>query len=609
MSVFAAMPRLAPIFVLVTLSALVPHIGVAASWADPAKVLRIALSTDISGLDPAATQDVSAHMIEDRIFDTLYTWGYLARPYRFVPSVAQGMPDISSDGLTWTIRLKQGIYFADDPAFAGVRRELIAADFVYSWKRLADPRIRSPNVNLIDGKLAGLDAAIAHARVSGRFDYDAEVAGLRAIDRHTLQIRLLERDYTFLESLNATALSAVAREVVERYADASGRVMENPVGTGPYRLKNWQRSRRVLLEANPGFREVRFPQAAPTADATTRAMAVAMKDAHIPQIGIVDFAVVEESQPRLLMLNAGALDILAIPTDLTPAVIDRSDRLLPEYAKRGFALHRGLDPAVSFAFFNMDDPVVGGYTPARIALRRAICSAYNVADEIRVLRNGQGVLATQPIPPDFAGHVRGFKGVVHYNPAHARTLLDRFGYRDRDGDGYREAPDGKPLLLQMATETLSISRRYDELWQRSLVAVGIRMEFQAQTLQELAKASRAGHLQMRKLSLYSDSADGFMQFFHGPNAGTINHARFRNSQFDALVLQSRGILEGPGRDKLYEEMTRLVAAYSPWCPTVFPIRNTVVAPRMRGFMRNVHHLIPPWQYLDIDLGVRTGARP
>jgi oligopeptide transport system substrate-binding protein len=609
MPVFAG--KLRPILasMLIASSAMVPHLGSAATWADPSKVLRVSLPSDITGLDPAATQDLYSNAVEARIFDALYVWDYLERPYRFVPSVALGMPEVSSDGRTWIIRLKPGIFFDDDAVFVGEKRELTAGDFVYSWKRLVDPRLRSPSADLLEGKLAGLDVAIARAKASGRFDYDAEIAGLRAIDRHTLQIQLVEPDYSFLASLNDTALRAVAREVIEKYADAGGRVMDHPVGTGPYRLKDWQRGRRILLEANPGFREERFPPAPAAADDATKAIAAAMKDKRLPQIGVIDLAVVEESNPRLLMFSAGELDLIDIPGDLAPKMIDGANRLLPEYVNRGVDLQRATELTVTFAYFNMEDPVVGGYTPDRIALRRAICSAYNVDDEIRVLRNGQGIPATQPIPPDVAGHVRGFKGFAPYDPAVARALLDKFGYRDRDGDGYRDLPDGKPLVVHMSTQTSPVYRRYDELWQRSLKAVGIKVDFQVQNFPELFKSAHAGQLQFWTLAWTADTADDFMKLFYAPNAGAGNLARFRNSQFDALYRQSRRTPEGPGREELYSKMTAMLAAYTPWCTNAFRISNTVVASRIRGYKKNAHYLIPPWQYLDIETAPQKLPRP
>ncbi len=306
---------------------------------------RIAFPIDVSGLDPAGTQETYATLVEQRIFDALYVWDYLARPYRFVPSIATGMPEISADGRVWTIRIRPEIYFADDPAFGGKKRELTAADFVYAWKRMVDPRVRSPNSDLLEHKIVGLDAAAAKAKSSGRFDYDAEIQGLRATDRYTLRLELIEPDYTFLELLDSAALRAVAREVIEKYADASGRAMHHPVGTGPYRLKEWQPGHRIILEANPGYRDERFPPAPANADAAIKAVAESMKGKRLPQIGRIEIAIIEETNPRLLMFNAGQLDMLEVPGDVAPKMIDGKGNLLPEFAARGIRLERATELA------------------------------------------------------------------------------------------------------------------------------------------------------------------------------------------------------------------------------------------------------------------------
>jgi len=363
---------LRPVLIALLALALAPVApqSVAADWADPAKVLKLAFPIDVSGLDPAGTQETYATLVEQKIFDALYVWDYLARPYRFVPSIATGMPEISADGRVWTIRIRSGIYFADDPVFAGKKRELTAADFVYAWKRIVDPRVRSPNSDLLEHKIVGLDAAVEKAKSSGRFDYDAEVQGLRAADRYTIKLELIEPDYTFLEILDSAALRAVAREVIEKYADASGRAMRNPVGTGPYRLKEWQPGHRIILEANSGYRDARFPPAPANADAAIKAVVDSMKGKRLPQIGRIEFAIVEETNPRLLMFNAGQVDMLDVPGDVAPKMIDSRGNLLPEFTARGIRLERATELAVTFAYFNMEDPVVGGHSPEKIALRR-----------------------------------------------------------------------------------------------------------------------------------------------------------------------------------------------------------------------------------------------
>ena len=574
--------------------------GFAADWADPAKVLKLAFPTDVSGLDPAGTQETYASVVEARIFDALYQWDYLPRPFRFVPSVATGMPEISADGRVWTIRIRSGIYFTDDPVFAGKKRELTAADFVYAWKRIVDPRVRSPNSDLLEHKIVGLDAAVAKAKSSGRFDYDAEIQGLRAADRYTIKLELIDPDYTFLQILDNSALRAVAREVIEKYGDSSGRAMQHPVGTGPYRLKEWQAGHRIILEANPGYRDERFPPAPANADSGVKAVADSMKGKRLPQIGRIEIAIVEETNPRLLMFNAGQVDMLDVPGDVAPKMIDGKGNLLPEFAARGIRLERATELAVTFSYFNMEDPVVGGYSPEKVALRRAICSAYNLPDEIRVIRNGQALPATQPIPPDVEGHVPGYKGLSPYDPATARALLDKFGYRDRDGDGFRELPDGRPLAIRQTSLVGAVYRQYDELWLKSMREIGIRMDFQVQTFPEAFKAAHVGQIQFSGFGWNGDIADDFMRLFYGPYAGAGNLSRFRNAEYDALYDKSRRTADTAERNKIYEAMTKIVSAQAPWCTNAYRISNTVVAPQIRGYRKNVHYFLTPWEYLDTD---------
>src|SRR5206468_4813721 len=358
---------------------------------------------------------------------SLYRYDYLARPYKVIPNTAAGLPEISSDGLTWTIKVRPGIYFTDDAAFKGKKRELAAADYVYSWKRLLDPKLRSINAQIFDDRLFGAKAAIEAAKKTGKFDYDAAFEGAQAVDRYTIRLKLNYPAYDLLGDLTSSGAAAVAREVVTAYGDPSGWVMEHPVGTGPYYLKSWRRAQQVVLEANPAFRELRFPE---RSQADDRAMLAEMRGKKLPVIGRIEIAIIEESNPRLLAFERGELDYIVIPTDLVPKVLN-GDKLKPEYAARGIAHLRGVQPTVVYTYFNMEDPVVGGYTPDKIALRRAIGMGYDVAEYIRVILKGRGVPSSAPIPPDVAGYDPKLRNNAQlYDPAAARALLDRFGYKD-----------------------------------------------------------------------------------------------------------------------------------------------------------------------------------
>ena len=588
---------------LCALSTLGAHAQGTAKWADPAKVLRVAIMIAETGFDPQVGQDLYSGTIMSAMFEPLYAYDYLARPHRIVPRTAEALPEISADGLTWKIRIRKGIHFADDPVFKGVKRELTAHDYVYALKRLVDPKVRSPNVFIVRGKFVGLSEAVAKA--GGKLDYDAEIEGLRALDRYTLQLKFVDADYTFLPFLTSTQTAAVAREVIDAYGDASGWAMANPVGTGAFRLTEWRRGQKIVLDANPNYREEYFPALPANPDAEARAAFAAMKGKRLPQVGRVEVSVIEESNPRLLAFNSRALDMVDVPRDLVSRALDDQNRLLPAYAGDGVTLQRVPEAGLAFfALFNMNDPVVGGYTSERIALRRALLMGYNVGDMIKVGLLGQGAIANQPIPPEVPGHVAGIKNSTPYDPALARTLLDKFGYKDRDGDGFRELPDGKPLTLTMGSAPTGENRIRDELWLKNMRAIGIRIEYLHQKWPDLLKMLRAGQLQMWQVSWSATSADSFMELAYGPNGGESNFAFFKNAEYDDLFRQSRRVKSDAERDKLYARMTEIVAAYAPMGGGIYRIENTLAQPWIKGYKKSSFRTLP-WRFVDID---RTGLK-
>jgi ABC-type transport system substrate-binding protein len=566
--------------------------------ADMSKTLRVAFPVAETGFDPQAIGDEYSDAICRAIFDPLYRYDYFARPVRIVPNTADGMPEIADGGRTYTIKVKPGIYFASDPAFGGKKRELTAADYVYSIKRILDPKVRSYDLYLLENRLVGADEALARARKSGSLDYDEKIEGLQALDRYTLRIRFLKPEYSFQWWLATRDLAAVAREVVEKYGDASHRVMENPVGTGPYKLKSWVRAQKIVLEANPDFRDMRYP-APTTGDPADAVVAKGLVGQKLPIVGNVEVTIVEEPQPRLLTFDTGRADYLSVPVTLATNVLD-NDRLKPEFAKRGVVLHRGIEPSLAFFFFNMDDAVVGGYTPVKIALRRAMSLGYDRDAAIRLLQYGQALPASQPIPPTLFGHDPRTTARGVYDPAAARALLDKFGYRDRDGDGFRENPDGSPLTVVKASTPDTQSRASDELWKRNMDAIGIRITFLKNKWPELNKMSETGKLQMWGLGWISAIPDGdaYYSYLYSPNIGTSNDARLRLPEYDKLYEQAHTLPDGPERTALFRKLTALIDGYAPWIMADYPYYNWLVQPWLRGYKTNpfVRH---QWEYYDV----------
>lgn len=569
--------------------------------ADPGKVLRVTLRAAETGFDPQVYNDLYSGYVVRGIFDPLFRYDYLSRPHAIVPNTAAAIPE-SKDGREWLIRIRPGIHFADDPVFKGRKRELTAQDYVYSWKRILDPKLRSPNLELFDGKIVGMDEVVKRAKATGAFDYDAPVEGMQAVDRYTIRLKLNFPWWDLLADLTSGPTSAVAREVVEAYRDASGWVMAHPVGTGPYRLAKWQRGQKIVLEASPTFRGLPFVASNDPAD---RELNARFEGKTFPRIGRVELHVLEESQPRMLSFEKGDIDYLDVPTDFVPKVITPDGKLTPRYAAAGVLLERGLQPSIVYTFFNMEDPIVGGYTREKIALRRAIGMAYNAEEEIRVIRQNQGQFANMPSPPGTTGFDAKFIANSGYDPEGAKALLDRFGYKDRDGDGFRELPDGKPLVLRRGTSPSALERQYDELWARNMAAVGLRMEMVTQKWPDMLKMARGGQIQIWQLANTATTTEGLGIYglLYGPNAGLSNLARFRLPEFDKLYDEARRVPDGPVRNRMIGELARMVAAYAPWKLTAYRIENVVVYPWVVGFKYNPFNQ-HPWQYLDLDL-----ARP
>jgi len=568
--------------------------------ADPNKVLRIAFPTQETGFDPVRVSDLYSATINEAIFERLLTYDYLARPAKVVPMIAETMPEVTDNGKTYLFKIRRGIYFTPDPAFKGVKRELTAEDFVYTFKRHADPVNRSPWYFMVEGKIEGLDELTEAAKKSGKFNYNAVVPGAVALDKYTLRFKLKQPDFLFMYTLAHSHFGAMAREVVEAYGDDA---QAHPVGTGPYVLREWKRGTKITLEANPDYRGFTW-DFQPMDDAWDRQVVKAMRGKAMPQIGRVEISIIEEDQSRWLAFNQKELDWLALPATFRPQVFDAANKLKPEWAEQGVSLYRAIDPDIGYTFFNFRDPIVGGFAKEKIALRRAIIMGYLLEEEIRIIRKYQAVQAQMPVPVGVVGHDPHYRSINQYDPALANKLLDYFGYK-KGADGYRMLPDGKPLVLRMATQGTALDREFNELWRKSMDAIGLRMEFDISKFADNLKATKACKLMMWQAAWIADYPDGdnFMQLLYGPNTGQSNNGCYESKSFDALYVKSRALpTDSRERSLLFLEMTRQMEVDGAWSLQTSRERNQLIRPWVKGYKK---HPILNAEFLYMDLEPRT----
>ncbi|MFO1312810.1 MAG: ABC transporter substrate-binding protein [Burkholderiales bacterium] len=568
-----------------------------AQAADPAKRLRLVVN-DIDSLDPQQWQSASANDVGYGIFEALYDWDYLASIPDLAPRTAAALPEISADGKVWTVRLKPGILFTDHPAFGGKPRELTAQDYVYSMKRELDPNLRRGGSALMTNLVAGMRPLVDAARQPGaKLDYDAPVEGLRALDRHTLQFRLNAPNYAamrvFLQST-----TAVAREVVEAL---KGDIQAQPVGTGPYRLKEWRQGSRILLEANPGYRTLSFPQ---SADPAVAGLVGEMRGKPLPQVGTVELAIIEEMQPRVLSLQRGELDIAMLRGSGAQALM-RNGTLDPALASRGVRRDT-YHYTTRMAIFNMEDPVVGGFSKEHVALRRAIASSLDIAKMVSVVYGGQAAPANQILARGSSGFDPARAARKGADRAAANALLDRFGYGKRDGQGFRLAPDGKPLVLTMLTFTGTQWREMQALWKQDMDAIGVRMEFRTMPTTDVFKEITQGKYQVALYGLTSSPTGLDLLSLHGKEPGSANPTRFRFEPYDQALERFMFASTEPARLVEARTMNEIVDNYAPVIPMVVELETAFIQPWVQGF-RGSPYITYYYQYLDVDLQKRKAA--
>ncbi|NRF69255.1 bicyclomycin resistance protein [Aquincola sp. S2] len=590
---------------LAVLGAAAANAGEAAAAPGP-KILRVAFAAAETSLDPAKIVDSYSRALTAHIFEAPYRYDHLARPYRIKPNLADGMPEVSPDFKVWTVKLRRGIRFADDPAFKGQPRELVAQDVVYSMKRIFDPAVKSPVVGgMLSTGFVGLKALRDDAIEQKKpFDYDREVEGMKALDRYTVRFTLETPRPRLIETLAAPDLfGAVAREVVEHYGSE---IDAHPVGTGPFRLKQWRRSSLIVLERNPQFREELYDGEPAADDAEAQALLQQFKGRRLPLVDEVHVAIINESQPRWLSFLNGQVDLLApqanaVPSDFFGIAMPRG-KLAPNLAKQGIIGKLNVNADSGLTFFNMEHPLIGGYAPEKVALRRAISLAYDVRREIQLARRGAAVPAQSPVVPHTSGYDPAFKSEMSdFDPARARALLDLYGYLDRDADGWRELPDGSALQLEMATQPEQRNRTFDELWKKAMDKVGLRIRFVTGEWPENLKAARAGKLMMWQLGSSATSPDGQQALarLYGPETGSQNMSRFKLPAFDRLYERMQQLPDGPEREALFLEAKRLAVAYMPWKFHVHRLEADVWHPWVIGFRRPLFWY-EWWHFVDID---------
>lgn len=621
-----------------------------------ANVVYSAFAERPKHLDPARSYSANEAEFTGQIYEPPLQYHFLKRPYELIPLTAESVPharyydatgrrlpdDAPSADIVesvYEIRIRPGIRYQPHPAFARDTagryryhvlraedmadkrqiadfpyvgtRELVAADYVYQIKRLADPRNSSPIFGLMSEHIVGLrelgktlEKAL-QARPGRTLDLDAfALSGAEAVDRYTYRIRIKGKYPQFLYWLAMPFFAPVPWEAEVFYAqpgmsDRNLTLDWQPVGTGPFYLAENDPNRRMVLKRNPHFHGETYPAEGEAGDAAAGLLVDAGKP--LPLIDGAVFTLEKETIPYWNKFLQGYYDSSGISSDSFDQAIQFSaggdPQLTDSMREKDIRLVTTVATSLWYVGFNMLDPVVGGLAPERQKLRQAISIALDYEEFVSIFLNGRGIPAQGPIPPGIFGHVDGVAGlnpyvyrahdgkVVRRSLDDARRLLAEAGYPNG-----RNARTGEPLVLYFDTMASGPDSKSRLDWiKKQLDGINVQLVVRGTDYNRFQDKMRKGNAQLFEWGWNADYPDpeNFFFLLYGPNRkvgkGGENTANYENPEFDRLFERMKDMENGPERQVVIDRMLEIVRRDSPWIfafyPKAFALRH--------AWMRNV----------------------
>ncbi len=587
-------------------------IAVTSVAASGQKVAKFPIRSDgPKSLDPIHGSTQYDDQICSQVYETLLQWKYLVRPLTLEPLLLSEMPKdtMNADGTqTWRCTLRKGVKFQDDPCFAdGKGRELRVDDVFYSWKRAADPVNQFENVRFFDGIVVGFSEfmeAQKKAVAAGKdFDYAASIAGLKKISDYEFEITLTKPVFRFMYNLSQFQLAIVPREAVEKYKTEFA---VHPVGTGPFIIKegDWKPGQRVILTRNPTYHEAVYPgelPADPKLAERDRSLGFDKPAGQkLPMLDRIEVSFWVQEQPMWLDFNAGKLDFTQVPSEyFDTAFVKRTRKLRSEYAQKGVVDHADLLLDFIFRGFNMEDPLVGGYSEDKKALRQALSLAFDSAQLNEKFYNGINYVYDGPIPDGLDGYPKGGDAPVSYRgpdiPA-AKELLAKAGYPDG------KDKNGQQLVIEFYTSRGGNQEEQMQAEQRFADAIGVKLNphlLDFSELDESVKKKKASMFSYAWGSDYPDAENNLMLFYSKAASPGPNSFNYSRPEYDAMYEKLVVMKPGEERTKLIEQMRDMLIEDCAFYGSMGRTRFYLVQPWMKNFKptENFHNWM---KYVDID---------
>ncbi|WP_044282711.1 ABC transporter substrate-binding protein [Candidatus Amoebophilus asiaticus] len=548
------------------------------------KVLYTANEAQIKTLDPAQAEDHYSNREVAKVYEGLLEFHYLKKPFELTPNLAEEMPEVSADQLVYTFKIRRGVKFHDNPCFPnGKGRELTAHDFVYSFKRLADPKLQAKNFWLINNNLKEVNAWRERYADAIQANYDEEIEGVKAIDRYTLQFTLTRPNPQFLYFLGMSGCYVVPREAVEHYGME---FTNHPVGTGAFMLEAFNpQDSKLVYRKNPTFRDKRFPSE--SIEEYKHMLAYAGKQ--LPFVDKIVTYILTEAQPKWLKFKKGDLDIIDITKDKIALDVVRNGELIPDLKEKGINLYSVAELSTTYVVMNCANPLFKD----NLKLRQAMALAFDKEGYNKLFHNNTAVVAQSTVPPGLAGYREDYINPYGiYDIEKAKQYLAEAGY-----------PEGKGLPeLTLDAGPDAELRLKGEFFQKCMAKIGVRIKVVGNIFPELIKKINNQATMLHSISWSADypDAQNFFMLLYGPYQPGGIGSNLNDSAYDALYEKAVAMLDSPERTRLYEQLNEMIAEKTPFICTVhFPHTGLQHGWVKNYCWSNFHYGTE--QYFDIDL--------
>ncbi|MBT6325060.1 MAG: hypothetical protein HOJ35_03765 [Bdellovibrionales bacterium] len=561
-------------------------IGCNSTTNDPITKNLNQISGAIDHLDPQVSTGLAASMQIAKSYESLMETHPYDPPFKILPNLAEEHPLISEDGLTYTFKIKKKIFYHNSPCFKS-KRELIAEDFVTTFKRISDPRLVSPHFNYWSKIIVGLDNWHQKNLKLNKTNYSTPLIGVYAKSKYELVIKIKNYDYYFTNLLTSPTTSPIPIEAVNYYDNNFSDVM---IGTGPFRLTKYVRKSKLEFSKNTNFRSKYFPS---TSAPQHKKIINNYKGKKVPFLDKINVTITNESQTAWLNFLKGKADYLEVPKDNYSENFTNNS-LSPSMKMKGMTSGASSSKSNTYYFgFNLSHPILKNRL-----VRHAIAYAFDHQKFNQLFFNNSAELASSLLPPLIPGNTPALKGKhIQYDIKKAKQLLVQAGFPNGEGI--------PPLKIMVKNKT--VSRQVGQFLALQVEKIGINLNVEAVTWATLLQNAQKGNYHIFYLAWFVGipTANEFFELLYGPNhPKSYNRVGFKNKEFDSLFNKVKKIRNIKKQNDLIKRMNHIINNKLPLLPLVHAKTYYI----QHGWLKNyipIDQYGGLEQYYDIDLELKS----